>query len=123
MRAPLSEIDPSSSGVLKVMRGDRASALSSGSAAGVVPAAPGAAGAAGAPGAVGVAEPGAAAGALGCAVVCVAVCVGGATLAGGKAYCQPPMISTESTIARMRFFWSIERLLPADEGLDRKSVV
>ena len=110
MRAPLSEIEPSSSGVLKVMRGDWASAWSSGSAAGAAPAAPGAAGADGAPGAVGAAEPGAAAGAFGCAVrvVCVAVCVGGTTLAGGNAYCQPPMISTESTIARMKFFWSIE---------------
>ena len=28
-------------------------------------------------------------------------------LAGGKAYCQPTMISTESTIATMKFFWSI----------------
>ena len=28
-------------------------------------------------------------------------------LAGGKAYCQPMMISTESTIATMKFFWSI----------------
>jgi hypothetical protein len=55
--------------------------------------------------------PGAWAGACGepgC-VVAVVVCWVLVTgdLAGGKAYCQPTMISTESTMAMMKFFWSI----------------
>jgi hypothetical protein len=32
---------------------------------------------------------------------------GGGVLVGGKTACQPTMISTESTIATMKFFWSI----------------
>ena len=100
MRAPLSEIEPSSSGVLKVTRGVWARASlrpTTGCWAGIepVPGAPGA--------------PGAPAGACGapdcdpdCWVVCWVPLTGG--LAGGKAACQPTMISTETTMATMKFF-------------------
>ena len=103
MRAPLRLIEPISSGVSKVTRGERASAsvrltIWAGWVAGApgctVPCVPGA--------------PGWPVGACGVPFGVDAVCcwlTGG--LAGGKAYCQPTMISTESTIATMKFFWSI----------------
>ena len=103
MRAPFSEIEPSSSGVLNVTRGVRASAsvrltICVAALAGVPGCTPGAAGwpvgVAGAPGAPGA--------------VPACCCVGATTgLAGGKAYCQPTMINTERTMATMKFFWSI----------------
>src|SRR5215469_17040550 len=54
--------------------------------------------------------PGALFGALGAApgvAVWVVCCCGGGVLAGGNNDCQPTMMITDSTIATMKFFWSI----------------
>src|SRR5689334_7740402 len=109
MRPPLSAIEPTSSGVSKVTRGDWASASTrlmawTGCAAGA-PGAPGTAGAC-APGAPGLEEVGACA-EPGCVVAVVCWVLATGALDGGKAACQPTMISTESTMAMMKFFWSI----------------
>src|SRR5476649_73104 len=106
MRPPLSEIEPSSSGVVKVTRGLLASASGratkvSATAAGAAPGAAG--GAVPTPGAV----PGVAAGAPGTA--CVTGAGVGVVCLVGKKLCQPTMISTDRTIATMKFFWSIFR--------------
>ena len=105
MRAPLSAIEPISSGVSKVTRGVRASAsLRLTTCAGWAARRAGL-----------HRRPGPASGARlagrrlrrGPFWVDAVCCWLTGGLAGGKAYCQPTMISTESTIATMKFFWSI----------------
>src|SRR6185369_2296028 len=53
--------------------------------------------------------PGAPAGAPGAAVGPAGgvVCCGGGVLVAGNSVCQPMMMATDSTIATMKFFWSI----------------
>ena len=101
MRAPFSEIEPISSGVVKVTRGVSASASGRPTTGCCPGTAPGPGWTPGVPAGV-VPWPAGAGGAPGCVEACCVPLTGG--LAGGNAACQPTMISTDSTMARMKFF-------------------
>jgi hypothetical protein len=100
MRAPVKAIEPSSSGVVKVTRGERDSASSR-----LTICCPAGCAGVGAPGTpVGV-VPGAVVGAPGApGAVWLACCCGGVVGLAGNRVCQPMMMTTESTMATMKFF-------------------